>query len=358
MSALIPPGLATPATLVLADRMERNLAAMATFAAEIGVDLRPHAKTHKCCEIARRQIELGAIGVSVATLGEAEMLASDSVDIDDFFIAYPFWAADDTLVRLQRLARRAKVSVGLDSPEAADRLAKASELITTVIEVDCGLGRSGVAPTDAVAVAQAADRAGLKVAGVFTFPGQSYSPGAADAAARSEASVLLAAAESLSVAGFPNRGRSGGSTPSARAVQRGELTELRPGVYVFNDAQQVELGTVTMDEVALVVAGTVVSRPARGRIVLDAGAKVLGPDRPAWASGHGRLAEFPAARITGLWEHHAVVQIEEPRPRLGEQVAIVPNHVCTAVNLVPTLTVVEQSRVVDEWKVVARAANR
>jgi D-serine deaminase-like pyridoxal phosphate-dependent protein len=357
MSSLIPSGLRTPATLVLADRMESNLAAMAAFADEIGVDLRPHAKTHKCREIARRQIALGAVGLSVATLGEAEMLIG-SAEIDDFFIAYPFWAESDSIARLQDLAGHAKISVGLDSAEAAGRLAELSGRIAAVIEVDCGLGRSGVAPTNAVAVAQAADRAGLDVAGVFTFPGQSYSPGGAASAARNEASALMAAAELLGEAGFQNQVRSGGSTPSARAVRRGELTELRPGVYVFNDAQQVELGTVPMDEVALIVVGTVVSRPAPGRIVLDAGAKVLGPDRPAWASGHGRLAEFPGARITGLWEHHTVVQIEEPGPRLGEQVAIVPNHVCTAVNLVPTLTVVDKGRVVDEWQVVARAANR
>src|SRR5438874_497800 len=194
MSTLIPPGLRTPATVVLADRMESNLAAMAAFAADIGVALRPHAKTHKCREIARRQIALGAVGLSVATLGEAEMLASGSADIDDFFIAYPFWAQDDSIVRLQDLAARAKISVGVDSAEAAGRLAQLSGSITTVIEVDCGLGRSGVPPTEVVAVAQAADRAGLDVAGVFTFPGQSYSPGGAASAARSEASALMAAA--------------------------------------------------------------------------------------------------------------------------------------------------------------------
>jgi D-serine deaminase-like pyridoxal phosphate-dependent protein len=133
---------------------------------------------------------------------------------------------------------------------------------------------------------------------------------------------------------------------------------MRPGVYVFNDAQQVELGTVSMEDVALMVASTVVSRPAPGRIVLDAGSKVLGPDRPAWSSGHGLLPEWPGARIVGLWEHHAVVEFEGDGPLLGETVAVVPNHVCTAVNLVPELLVVDDCRVVDRFAVAARSANR
>jgi D-serine deaminase-like pyridoxal phosphate-dependent protein len=127
---------------------------------------------------------------------------------------------------------------------------------------------------------------------------------------------------------------------------------------VFNDAQQVELGVVPMEDVALMVAATVVSRPVPGRIVLDAGSKVLGSDRPPWASGYGRLADRPEARIVGLWEHHAVVELEGPGPALGEVVAVVPNHVCSAVNLVPELLVVDRSQIVERWKVNARAANR
>jgi D-serine deaminase-like pyridoxal phosphate-dependent protein len=198
----------------------------------------------------------------------------------------------------------------------------------------------------------------LEVGGVFTFPGHSYGPGAAAGAAADEVAALDEAAAVLAAAGFDPVERSGGSTPSARLAQPGALSELRPGVYVFNDAQQVELGVVTMEEVALMVAATVVSRPAPGRLVLDAGAKVLGPDRPAWASGHGRLPDWPDARIVGLWEHHAVVALAGPAPALGDVVAVVPNHVCTAVNLVPELLVVENAEVVERWPVAARAANR
>lgn len=364
LGSLLPGGLATPATLVLADRLDRNLAGMAAFAAGSGMALRPHAKTHKCPQIARRQMALGARGLSVATVGEAEILTSGSgtgqagPEVEDIFIAYPLWPAGDLVTRLDDLAGRVRVTVGTDSAAAAGHLAPLAGRVRVMVEVDCGLGRSGVRPADAAHVARAAQRAGLEVGGVFTFPGHSYQPGAAADAAADEAAALADAAASLAAAGFEDVERSGGSTPSARLARPGALSELRPGVYALNDAQQVELGVVSMNEVALMVAATVVSRPAPGRIVLDAGSKVLGPDRPAWASGHGRLADWPAARITGLWEHHAVVAIGGDSPALGEVVAVVPNHVCTAVNLVPELLVADQGQVVDRWPVAARAANR
>ncbi len=362
IGSLLPSGLATPATLVFADRLDRNLAGMAAFAAGAGMALRPHAKTHKCLQIARRQMALGARGLSVATVGEAEIMAGGTgragPEVDDIFIAYPLWPTADLLARLGELAGRVRVTVGTDSAAAAAQLAPLAGRVRVMVEVDCGLGRSGVRPADAAGVARAARQAGLEVSGVFTFPGHSYRPGAAGAAAADEAAALAEAAAALAAAGFENPERSGGSTPSARLARSGAVSELRPGVYALNDAQQVELGIARMDEVALVVAATVVSRPAPGRIVLDAGSKVLGPDRPAWASGHGRLADWPAARITGLWEHHAVVAVDGDPPELGGVVAVIPNHVCTAVNLVPELLVTDQGRVVDRWPVAARAANR
>jgi D-serine deaminase-like pyridoxal phosphate-dependent protein len=364
IGSLLPGGLATPATVVFADRLDRNLAGMAAFAAGSGIALRPHAKTHKCPQIARLQMALGARGLSVATVGEAEILAGGGggglagPEVQDIFIAYPLWPAADLVTRLGDLAMRAQVTVGTDSAAAARQLAPLAGRVRAMIEVDCGLGRSGVRPAHAVHIARASQLAGLEVGGVFTFPGHSYRPGAASAAAADEAAALAEAAAGLTAAGFEGVERSGGSTPTARLARPGALSELRPGVYALNDAQQVELGTCSINEVALMVAATVVSRPAPGRIVLDAGSKVLGPDRPAWTSGYGRLADWPAAQITGLWEHHAVVAIDGDPPALGEQVAVVPNHVCTAVNLVPELLIADQGQVLDRWPVTARAANR
>jgi D-serine deaminase-like pyridoxal phosphate-dependent protein len=365
ISQLLPAGLRTPATLVFLERLDRNLAEMAAFAGAAGVRLRPHAKTHKCLEIARRQMALGAGGITVATVGEAEILTTPSPaaaaggpDVTDVFIAYPLWVAEDVVPRLRTISDRARVTIGADSSAAMKRLAPLAGQVAIMIEVDCGLARTGVPPASAASVAEEADRAGLEVAGVFTFPGHSYRPGAAPAAAADEAAALATAAATLVASGFEVRERSGGSTPSARLIPPGTLTELRPGVYVFNDAQQVELDVVEMADVALMVAATVVSRPAPARFVLDAGSKVLGPDRATWATGYGRLPDWPEARIVGLWEHHAVVVLDGRGPDLGEVVAVVPNHVCTAVNLVTELLVVEGREIVERWPVAARAANR
>lgn len=356
----LPESLPTPATVVFADRLERNLAGMAQFANAAGIALRPHAKTHKCVEIARRQLALGARGLAVATVGEAEALAiSGRLDPADIFVTYPLWADNDTIDRLTRLARHTHITVGVDSAEAAERLSPLAGQIQVMVELDCGLHRTGVPADNAAKLAQAVQKAGLELAGIFTFPGHSYAPNAGPIAAADEAAALTAATESLAAAGFVNLERSGGSSPSAKHTHRNAVTELRPGVYVFNDAMQVELGAATIDEVALMVAATVISRPATGRFVLNAGSKVLGPDRPAWTTGHGRLADWPTARITSLWEHHAVIALDDdPGPALGETIAVIPNHTCTAVNLVSELLVIENKAVAEHWPVAARAANR
>ncbi|HEY8043268.1 MAG TPA: alanine racemase [Streptosporangiaceae bacterium] len=365
MSTWAAPGgpVETPAVLVDEARLDRNLRAMAGSAAHRGLALRPHVKTHKSIEIARRQLGHGAIGVSVATLGEAETFAE--AGLAEIFVAYPLWIDRERAPRLRALAERVRLMTGVDSLASVHQLAAAvrghAEL-RVLVEVDCGMRRSGVAPADAGRVAAAAARAGLAVDGVFTFPGHSYAPGMPARAAADEAAALAAAADSLAAAGLPCPVRSGGSTPSAAQAAGpaggGAVTELRPGVYAFNDAQQVVLGSCTLDEVALSVLATVVSTPAADRFVLDAGAKVLGYDRPAWAPGHGLLPAFPEATVTGLWEHHAVaVTGAGPRPAVGDRVVVIPNHVCTTVNLVDELHVVRDGQVTDRWPVDARGRN-
>jgi D-serine deaminase-like pyridoxal phosphate-dependent protein len=142
------------------------------------------------------------------------------------------------------------------------------------------------------------------------------------------------------------------------------LTEARPGVYVFGDAQQWELGSCPPERIALTARATVVSH-AGGRVVLDAGSKILSADRAPYATGYGRLLDHPQARIVQLSEHHAVVDLAgdpdgaappEP-PALGSVVRVVPNHVCTAVNLVDELLVAHSDRIVDRWPVAARGRN-
>jgi D-serine deaminase-like pyridoxal phosphate-dependent protein len=349
--------LPTPCLLVDVDVLEANVTDMADAADRLDIALRPHAKTHKCPEIARRQVRAGAVGLTVATVSEAEVFAAHG--FEDLFVAYPVWVDRDKGDRLRQLRERAALTIGVDSVEAARALAAQLPGAGVLVEVDSGHHRSGVAPDDAGPVAEAAAHAGLVVRGVFTFPGHSYGPGVSQAAARDEAEALRAAAESLRSRGLDPEVLSGGSTPSARFVDKGAMTEMRPGVYVFGDAQQWELGATTPDRIALTCLATVVSH-AGGNVVLDAGSKALGADRAPWASGYGRLLDHPDARITLLSEHHAVVTWphDTDRPELGSRLRVVPNHVCNAVNLADELVVVRDGLVVDAWPVAARGANR
>jgi D-serine deaminase-like pyridoxal phosphate-dependent protein len=295
----------TPYLAVDVDILDRNLAAMAAAARAAGTALRPHVKTHKCVEIARRQVALSGGGLTVATVAEAEVFAD--AGFDDLFLAYPIVAAGRRADRLGALAARVALRCGVDSAAGAALLAHAVPGLPVLVEVDSGHHRTGVAPEQAGDVAAAARAVGLDVLGVFTFPGHGYGPDQRARAAHDEATALADAATAVHRAGVPVTVRSGGSTPTAGLVDPGALTELRPGVYAFQDAQQAELGSARLADIALTAVATVVSR-ARGRAVLDAGSKVLGADRPAWTTGFGRLPDRPDARVVALSEHHATVE--------------------------------------------------
>jgi D-serine deaminase-like pyridoxal phosphate-dependent protein len=351
--------LPTPTLVVDLDVLEENVEDMARRSRDLGIALRPHAKTHKSPDLARLQLDAGAGGLSVATVSEAEVFAA--AGFTDLFIAYPLWVDAEKGRRLRVLAATATLTVGVDSPEGARALAaqlgEDRERVRVLLEVDSGHHRSGVAPESVAAVADGALHAGLTVAGAFTFPGHAYAPGVRDQVAAQEADTLAAAARALEELGVHSPVVSGGSTPTAGAVAAGSMTEMRPGVYVFGDAQQWELGATTPDRIALTCWATVVSH-AGGRVVLDSGSKALGADRAPWATGHGRLLDHPDARVVLLSEHHAVVdQLHGPLPPLGSHLRVVPNHVCNAVNLADTMTVVRGGRLLGTWPIAARGAN-
>jgi D-serine deaminase-like pyridoxal phosphate-dependent protein len=349
----------TPSLVVDRDVLEGNIARMTEIAHARGLRLRPHVKTHKVVEIARMQLAAGAEGITVATVAEAEVFVA--AGCADVFIAYPLWVDPARGARLRALAARASVQVGVDSVEAAVMLARNTAgpqgPPPVLVEVDSGHHRTGVEPGQAGQVAAGAARAGLEVRGVFTFPGHGYGPGMPARAAAEEARALEEAARSVRAAGLSVKVVSGGSTPTAELSDPAALTEIRPGVYVFGDAQQWELGRCGPAELALTVATTVVSRSG-DRVVVDAGSKVLGADRPAWASGFGRVPDIPDARIVALSEHHATIRFPEgvPPPPLGTVLRVAPNHVCAAVNLADELIVAGDGPGVT-WRVAARGAN-
>jgi D-serine deaminase-like pyridoxal phosphate-dependent protein len=346
--------LETPAVVVDIRRLERNLARMAAAADVTGVALRPHAKTHKCVPIARRQLSGGAVGLTVATLAEAELFAADGCP--SVFIAYPLWAGShDRAARLAALRDRTDLRVGVDGAAAAAKLAEAAPGLKVLLEVDSGQHRSGVPTGELATLATACLEAGLAVAGAFTHPGHAYAGSSAVAAAAADERAALATA-GAKLARFVDEEPvlSGGSSPTAAAGLGAPLTEVRPGTYVFGDRQQLHLSRLAEDDIALVVAARVVSVPRPGEAVLDAGSKALSSDRPSWLPGHGLILEAPEATVAILSEEHAVVRGLTTRLCVGDLVRIVPNHVCTAVNLTSELVVVSDGRVVDRWPVAAR----
>ncbi len=352
----MPENLSTPALLVDHCTLVGNIARMAAEMNERGVDLRPHAKTHKSLDIAALQRAHGATGLTVATVGEAEVFAAGGHD--DLFIAYPVVAQRDKAERLARLSGSVRLSVGVDSIRAGELLAKAglSGALRAMVEIDPGQHRSGVVPSEAGALAAALVDLGLRVEGVFTHGGHGYRTlDAPEGAARDEVEGLQEAVAALAARGIPAVRVSAGSTPTAARSAMRPVTEERPGTYVFNDRQQVALGTARESEVALAVAATVVSTAAAGHVVLDAGSKALGSDRPGWLEGFGVVPELDDAVVTSLSECHGIVALGDRRPPpIGTLVRVVPNHVCPTVNLFDFYHVVSNGEIVERWPVSAR----
>ena len=357
---ILPPGLATPCIVVDLDIVARNIARLAAGARDRGVALRPHTKTHKSVAIARMQLEAGAAGITVGTVGEAEVMSSGG--IDDIFVAYPVWAAGARGERVARLHGAATLTVGIDSVEGAELLARAvygaDRPLSVLVEIDSGGRRTGVAePEDVVRVAAAARSAGLRVVGVFTHGGHSYSgPDARVPAAADEVAALGLAADVLRDAGHEVERVSAGSTPTGIMAAAGQVNEIRPGTYALGDRQQLVLGAIPPDGLALVVAATVVSNAVPGQVVVDAGAKILTKDRASFVDGFGLLPAYPDAVIERLSDYHGVIaiQVGTPAPALGEIVAIVPNHVCPVVDLFDTFVATRDGEIVGQWPVDAR----
>jgi D-serine deaminase-like pyridoxal phosphate-dependent protein len=354
-----PPAPDTPRVVVDLARVAANIAALQAEMDRRGIALRPHAKTHKSVAIARMQLEAGARGITVGTLGEAEVFAA--AGIDDLFLAYPLRADGPKAERLRALHESGvRLAIGIDSAGSADRLAAAiagsARPLEVLVELDAGNRRSGLAsPVAAVEVARAARAAGLVVRGVFSHGGHGYALGAGAAAGADEVRSLGAAADALRASGFEVAVVSAGSTPTMLSAAGGQVTELRAGTYVYGDRQQWALGAIPADGCAVAVLATVVSVHAE-RLVVDAGAKALTKDRADWLTGYGAIVGYPDLVIERVNDYHGVVAAPPgvDRPRLGDVVAIIPNHVCPVVDLVDDVLAVAPDGSVAVWPVDAR----
>jgi D-serine deaminase-like pyridoxal phosphate-dependent protein len=335
----------TPAAVVDLDRLERNLARWQTYCDDAGLRSRPHIKTHRCVEIARMQVELGARGITCQKLGEAETMVD--AGLDDVLIPYNL-VGDSKLRRLAALLERAQISVTVDDADVLPGLARAARdagrELRVLVECDTGLGRAGVQTPEAAVELARAIAEPLRFAGLLTYPVLDRT-----------ASFLSAAAEELepetvSVGGTP--------TMWSAAELAGVANEYRAGNYAFYDRNSVAAGAATLDDVALTVHATVVSRPAPDRALLDAGSKSLSSDRGPDAA-MGEILEAPHSRIVKLDEEHAYVQLGEGDAlELGHHVRVVPNHACVVSNLFDELAVERAGTVEGAWPVAARGHSR
>ncbi|MGE5589506.1 MAG: alanine racemase [Bacillota bacterium] len=358
--------LETPAVMVDVPRLRRNIQRMAGMASAGGVTLRPHTKTHKLPGIAHWQVEAGAGGITVAKVSEAEVMAASG--LTDIFIANEI-VVPSKARRLAALARRVRMSVGVDSREGADVLSRVAVEegveLRLLIEVNSGLDRCGVLPGEPVLglARYIKGLPGLILEGIFTHGGHAYSATSfdqRDAIGLSEGQVMAQTAELLASQGIHLERVSVGSTPTARTASSvAGVTEVRPGNYVFYDAMQVGLGVATWDDCALRVMATVISRPDAYRAVVDAGTKVLGSDRGGNLSqvrGYGHVVEYPDDLLARLSEEHGVITFERPSqaPRIGDRITIIPGHACPVANLTNVVYLVDADRVEATWPVLGR----
>ncbi len=329
-SARLATDIDTPSVLIDLDVVERNIERLQAYLDRHGIDNRPHIKTHKLPLIAYWQLAAGATGVTVQSVGEAEVMAA--AGITDILITYNVMGAEK-IRRLAEVARLAKVRVGVDNAVAVAAVGEAAALadreIGVLIEFECGKGRQGVLePEQAVSLALACGRyPRLRFLGLMCYPS---GPHVADFVARTR--------QALAEHGVAVAVVSVGGTPDMwRAHETAGETEHRAGTYVYNDRRSVAAGAASLEDCALHVHVTLVSRPTATRGVIDAGSKTLTSDGfpRELGGGYGLILEYPDAVVTELSEEHGAVDFSacECVPDIGERLRVVPNHVCPVSNL-------------------------
>ncbi|MFM8535044.1 MAG: alanine racemase [Acidimicrobiia bacterium] len=337
--------LPTPTALIDRTKAIRNLDRKQAEANAKGIRLRPHTKTHKSPVIARWQLDRGAVGICCAKLGEAEVFAD--AGFTDIRLPYPINPSN--AARVIALLDRTRLSFIVDHLAVArqwsDAMTRAGRSVDILVKVDVGFHRCGIDPDTRETlptITSIAALKGLNFRGLLSHAGQTYHAHSEDelkVMALAEARCMGDIAERCKKAGLPVDEVSAGATPPARySIAHKEFTEYRPGNYVYFDRTQVALGAATIDDCALTVLATVVSKPAKDRIILDSGSKTLTNDGARGftpAPGFGQLVGHDNLTIERLSEEHATVKVTGTTPlEPGDRVRIIPNHSCVVSNLV------------------------
>jgi 3-hydroxy-D-aspartate aldolase len=355
----------TPALFLDLDRFERNLARMADHVRRHGKSLRPHAKTHRCPEIARRQVTAGARGVACAKLGEAEVMAAAGVP---GLLITTEVVVPSAIARLLRLVTEAPdTMVVVDNPANVADLARAAEraavVLNVLVDVDVGGRRTGVAagPPALELARQVAGHRSLRLRGLQGYAGQcAHVVGwkARREASQAALAPLIETRQRLEAAGLAVEIVAGGSTGTYDIdVELDGFTELQAGSYCVMDLDYRRIGgrggdLFTDFEMALTVATTVVSVPTADRAIVDAGLKAFSTDKPFAPEP----VEFPGVAYGFAGDEHGRLTITDParRPRLGERIEFFPPHCDPTINLYDRIHLARGRDVVGVWSIAAR----
>ena len=352
----------TPAILIDVDIMAANLQRVADYARSHDLRLRPHTKTHKIPALGARQMALGAVGLTVAKVGEAEVFSEAGTP--DLLVAYPV-IGRSKLDRLTKLAHKTRITVALDSLTVAAQLSDAARAarvdIGVLAEVDAGMGRVGVTPDELVPLSKAIGKLPhLELRGFTFYPGHIARLDEAGHAALKKLSLLVGSlVKECQAAGVPAGVVSGGSTPALFESHQVEgLTEMRPGTYIFNDRNTAEAGGCQWEQCAATIMTTVVSRRP-GHMIIDGGSKTFSSDRTAGVGDptFGLVREAPGSLFYKMNEEHGYVDLSRAERSdfvVGDRVRVLPNHICVAMNLHEQVYGIRGDEVVEVWKVAAR----
>lgn len=347
--------LDTPTLTVDLDAVERNIHRIQTRATEAGLALRPHIKTHKLPALANRQLRAGAVGIACQKLGEAEIMAASG--ITDILITFPLVGAAKAR-RFAALAREIRMAAVGDSETVVRGLSAALAEVGAeadfLVECDTGFGRTGVqSPEQAAELGALTDGLpGLSFAGFMTYPTLPETGPWLDRA------VEAARERSLVV-----RWVSGGGTPADRweaTLHAPALTEVRLGTYIYGDRMCIADGSVPLEDCALRLRATVVSRPTADRAIIDAGSKALTSDTAPYLDGYGQIIELPDARVSALNEEHGYLDISScaQPPQVGDVLTLVPNHACGTTNMHDEVVAHRGGEIIAVWPIVARGKLR
>lgn len=358
--------LDTPFVTVDLNLVKQNLRSMHDAAHQRGLKVRPHTKTHRQPFFAHQQSQLGADGLTVAKLDEAEVMLEGG--LNELLIAYPI-VGESKAYRLAALMMRGlQPTVSIDSMASMQTLVLAATLsnktIDVLVEVDTGFRRCGLTGSAVIELADAINKAdGLQLRGLMSFAGQISGNTNAKVIRKiveEDDQQLGHYASEFRAHGLPIDIISvGGTILSHHLDVLRHATEIRPGIYIFNDMGIVTSGAVSTSNCAARIWATVASRPTEDRAVLDAGTKILSTDGPLGGC-FGHIIDVPGWSITRLSEEHAVVERMDKGavfPEIGQRVSIIPNHICTVINLQNSVVGIEDERVVATLPVLARGGS-